>query len=133
MAGRGDATREDDQLQTATKLHVAKTYAQAAGGDPAIDYCVPIIDKSLTGSVEEVPVPMASVEDTEETLEERAAKYMEMYPHWFQEMAITAARLDFEKRPCEKGKWEVYNNRKELKKATRALKLAAARKERRNK
>ena len=73
------------------------------------------------------------VDDSTHTLQDRIDMYLKKFPHWMPEMAEVAARIDFESRRSENGNWGVINNKKEFKKAKKALELDKKRKERRNK
>lgn len=113
-------------FDNAVKLHNAKTYASVCGGTvpKALDYQFTLDDPNLTGQTEpDHAVKFSEVIDREQTLDERIAMYREKYPHWWPEMWETAARLDFESRPAERGQWEVVRNKQELKKLARANRL----------
>ena len=113
-------------FDNAVKLHNAKTYASVCGGKvpPHLDYQFTLNDPNLTGqTAPDHRVKFSEVIDRDQTLDERIQLYRERHPHWWPEMWETAARLDFESRPNEKGQWQVVRNKKELKKLQRAHQL----------
>lgn len=125
---------DNKTFNNAVKLHNARTYAQACGGSvpPQLDYGFHLDEPSLTGSTDpNHTVNFGQVDSAEQTLDERIAMYQQKYPHWWPEMWETAARLDFDKRPKEKGQWEVVRNKAELKKIAKIHKLNEKRKQRR--
>ena len=117
---------EPTAFDNAVRLHNAKTYASVCGGavPKGLDYQFKLNDANLTGQTNpHHAVKFSEVVDKEQTLDERIAMYKEKHPHWWPEMWETAARLDFENRPSERGQWQVVRNKQELKKLSRANRL----------
>lgn len=133
--------KEDpDQFNDAVLLHNARSFKQVVtNGDmskklPAtLDYSFPLNSPRLTGKDKELSVPYSMVDDSTHTLKDRIDMYLKKFPNWMPEMAEVAARIDFESRRSENGNWGVINNKKEFKKAKKALELDKKRKERRSK
>ena len=127
-------TQDSKTFSNAVKLHNARTYAQACGGTvpPHLDYGFQLDEPSLTGCREpDHAVNFSDVDPKYQTLDDRIALYRQKYPHWWPEMWETAARLDCDKRPKEKGQWQVVRNKAELKKIAKIHKLNEKRKQRR--
>ena len=123
--------QQPDTYDKAAFLHNAQYFTNACGGSvpECLDYGLTLDMPELTGLKKAGLVRFSQTDSRIQTIEDRIKDYAELRPEWGPEMHEAAARIDFENRPCEKGKWKVVRTNKELKKLQRVEKLKQKRQE----